>query len=146
MLNKIKTPAMEKLIHLFESNDFAIRLVGGVVRDLLCGLTPKDIDFCTDATPDEMVDIAKKQKVTTIPTGIDHGTLTFVIDGEQFEVTTLRVDEETDGRHATVKFVRNFEEVPEYQLLLKDFIDMGYNPDQDYSFEELMVALRRTGR
>ena len=110
MLNKIKTPAMEKLIHLFESNDFAIRLVGGVVRDLLCGLTPKDIDFCTDATPDEMVTIAKKQKVTTIPTGIDHGTLTFVIDEEQFEVTTLRVDEETDGRHATVKFVRNFEE------------------------------------
>lgn len=146
MLDKIKTAELEKLGQVFKNAGFEIRLVGGVVRDLLLGQTPKDIDLCTDATPDEMIKVAQDNNIHLIPTGLQHGTVTFVIGKEQYEVTTLRTDVDTDGRHATVEFVRSFEESEEYQSLLKDFTDMGYNPDQDYSFEELLSALRRTGR
>ena len=146
MFDKIKTAELEKLGQVFRDAGFEIRLVGGVVRDLLLGQNPKDIDLCTDANPFEMIEVAKKNGFYVIPTGLQHGTVTFVIDNEQFEITTLRTDVKTDGRHATVEFVRSFEESEEYQSLLKDFTDMGYNPDQDYSFEELLSALRRTGR
>lgn len=146
MFDKIKTAELEKLGQVFRDAGFEIRLVGGVVRDLIAGLTPKDIDFCTDANPTEMIALAKQHNIMVIPTGLPHGTVTFVINHEQYEVTTLRTDVDTDGRHATVEFVRNFETSDEYQSLLKDFIDMGYNPDRDYNFEELLSALRRTGR
>lgn len=109
MLESIKTPEMDKLGDMFKTAGFEIRLVGGVVRDLIAGLTPKDIDFCTDATPEEMIALAKQHNIMVIPTGLQHGTVTFVINNEQYEVTTLRTDIDTDGRHATVEFVRNFE-------------------------------------
>lgn len=109
MLESIKTPEMDKLGDMFKTAGFEIRLVGGVVRDLIAGLTPKDIDFCTDATPEEMLALANQHNIMVIPTGLQHGTVTFVINNEQYEVTTLRTDIDTDGRHATVEFVRNFE-------------------------------------
>ena len=94
---------------MFTQEGFQIRLVGGAVRDFLRGQTPKDLDFCTDATPAEMQAIAKKHGVTFVPTGIQHGTATLVINHEPFEVTTLRIDTDTDGRHAEVEFTRSFE-------------------------------------
>ena len=109
MLNKLMTPETKKLSKAFDMAGFEIRFVGGCVRDVLLGVEPKDVDFCTDATPDEMRDIAVINKFKFLPTGIDHGTATIVVDGEPFEVTTLRVDAETDGRHAKVEFTRDFE-------------------------------------
>jgi len=103
------TPETKKLSKAFDMAGFEIRFVGGCVRDVLLGVEPKDVDFCTDATPDEMRDIAVINKFKFLPTGIDHGTATIVVDGEPFEVTTLRVDAETDGRHAKVEFTRDFE-------------------------------------
>jgi tRNA nucleotidyltransferase (CCA-adding enzyme) len=94
---------------MFTQAGFEIRLVGGAVRDFLRGEEPKDLDFCTDATPDEMLAIAKANGVTFVPTGIQHGTATIVINHEPFEVTTLRIDTDTDGRHADVEFTRSFE-------------------------------------
>lgn len=94
---------------MFTQAGFEIRLVGGAVRDFLRGQEPKDLDFCTDATPDEMQAIAKAHNVTFVPTGIQHGTATLVINHEPFEVTTLRIDTDTDGRHAEVSFTRSFE-------------------------------------
>lgn len=109
MLDKLMTPETKKLMRAFDKAGFEIRFVGGCVRDALLGVVPKDVDFCTDATPDEMRDIATINKFKFLPTGVAHGTGTLVVDGEPFEVTTLRVDVDTDGRHAEVEFTRSFE-------------------------------------
>ena len=106
----IITPAIKKLDKIFKANDYEVRIVGGAVRDIALGKEPKDIDFATDATPDEMMNMLDKAKVKTVPTGIEHGTITAVIDNEPFEITTLRADKETDGRRAEVEFVRSWEE------------------------------------
>ena len=109
-IKPIITPAIKKLDKIFKDNDYEVRIVGGAVRDIALGKEPKDIDFATDATPDEMMNMLDKAKVKTVPTGIEHGTITAVIDDEPFEITTLRADKETDGRRAEVEFVRSWEE------------------------------------
>jgi tRNA nucleotidyltransferase (CCA-adding enzyme) len=103
-------PGAEKLNDAFSAAGFELRLVGGAVRDILLGETPKDFDFATDATPDEMRTVANKADFGCVATGEAHGTMTIVVDGEPFEVTTLRIDVETDGRRAEVEFTRSFEE------------------------------------
>lgn len=84
------------------------RLVGGCVRDHLIGLEPKDLDIATTATPDKVVDVFTSKGFKVIPTGIQHGTVTVVHDGEPYEITTLRTDLETDGRHAKVAYVTDW--------------------------------------
>lgn len=103
------TPNLRTLFDTFQQYGYELRIVGGAVRDFILSLEPKDIDLCTNAVPDEMIRIAKEQDLRIIPTGLQHGTVTFVINDEQFEVTTLRVDRETDGRHATVEYTTSFE-------------------------------------
>jgi tRNA nucleotidyltransferase (CCA-adding enzyme) len=95
---------------LFAKNNYEIRIVGGAVRDVALGRTPKDIDLATDATPTEMQSMFDSAGIRHIPTGIEHGTITAVIDSEPYEITTLRADKTTDGRHAEVEFVRSWEE------------------------------------
>ena len=95
---------------LFAKNGYEIRIVGGAVRDVALGKTPKDIDLATDATPTEMQAMFDSAGIRHIPTGIEHGTITAVIDNEPYEITTLRADKTTDGRHAEVEFVRSWEE------------------------------------
>ena len=106
----IITQAIRKLDKVFKKNQYEVRIVGGAVRDIALGKEPKDIDFATDATPDEMIAMLDKEGIRHIPTGIEHGTITAVIDGEDFEITTLRADTNTDGRRADVEFVRSWEE------------------------------------
>ncbi|MFH6781730.1 MULTISPECIES: CCA tRNA nucleotidyltransferase [Methylobacterium] len=84
------------------------RLVGGAVRDALLGRPVADIDLATTLLPDEVVRRAGGAGLKPVPTGIAHGTVTVVAEGEPFEVTTLREDIETDGRHAVVSFGRDF--------------------------------------
>ena len=86
------------------------RLVGGCVRDRLQNLQPKDYDIATEALPREILAIFEKSPWKTVPTGIDHGTITVVTKFGPIEVTTLRKDLETDGRHAKVAFGTSFEE------------------------------------
>jgi len=109
-IKSIITPAIRKLDKVFKKNQHEVRIVGGAVRDIALDKEPKDIDFATDATPDEMIAMLDKEGIRHIPTGIEHGTITAVIDGEDFEITTLRADTNTDGRHADVEFVRSWEE------------------------------------
>lgn len=109
-MNFLNNGNLQALMIIFENEGYEIRVVGGAVRDFLNNTVCKDIDLCTDATPDEMMAVAKKHNLHVIPTGIKHGTITFMINHEPFEVTTLRVDVETDGRHAEVEFTRSFEE------------------------------------
>jgi poly(A) polymerase len=79
-------------------------LVGGCVRNALIGASPTDIDIATDATPDRVTHLCETAGLRVVPTGIAHGTVTVVSDGDHVEVTTFRRDVETHGRHATVAF------------------------------------------
>jgi tRNA nucleotidyltransferase (CCA-adding enzyme) len=109
-VKSVITSSIKKLDKVFKSNNYELRIVGGAVRDIALGKTPKDIDLATDATPDEMIAILDKAGIKHKPTGLEHGTLTAILDSEPFEITTLRADTETDGRHAEVKFVKSWEE------------------------------------
>ena len=126
MLDKLMTPETRKLGDAFLLSGHAIHFVGGCVRDVILGITPKDVDFCTTATPDEMRDIAGKAGFKFLPTGIDHGTATLIVDNEPFEVTTLRVDAETDGRHAKVEFTRSFQVDAERRDLTINAMSMDF--------------------
>jgi poly(A) polymerase len=83
---------------------FEARAVGGVVRNALLGRPVVDIDIATPARPDQVIAAAEAAGLTAVPTGIAHGTVTVVANHVAFEVTTLREDVETHGRHATVAF------------------------------------------
>jgi poly(A) polymerase len=85
------------------------RFVGGAVRDSLLGLPPGDLDLATPHEPAEMVARLARAGIRTVPTGIAHGTVTAILaDGMPIEVTTLRRDVATDGRHATVAFTADW--------------------------------------
>ncbi|GJD34150.1 CCA tRNA nucleotidyltransferase [Methylobacterium aerolatum] len=84
------------------------RLVGGCVRDALLGVAAADIDLATTHLPEAVLRAGLAAGLKAVPTGIEHGTITLVSGGEPIEVTTLREDVETDGRHAVVRFGRDF--------------------------------------
>lgn len=81
-----------------------VRFVGGCVRDAILGLRPGDIDLATPETPDVVIRRLEKAKLKAVPTGIAHGTVTAVAPPGIFQITTLRRDVATDGRHAEVLF------------------------------------------
>jgi len=82
--------------------------VGGCVRDALLGRSVGDIDIATALRPDDVAGRLRTANIKVVPTGLAHGTVTAVVDGTPFEITTLRVDIETHGRHATVAFTDNW--------------------------------------
>ena len=84
------------------------RVVGGAVRDALAGRKVADLDLATPAAPDVVIDTLRRAGVKVVPTGLSHGTVTAVVGGRGFEVTTLRRDVETDGRHAVVAFTTDW--------------------------------------
>ncbi|HWK37330.1 MAG TPA: CCA tRNA nucleotidyltransferase, partial [Hyphomicrobium sp.] len=86
------------------------RAVGGAVRNALMGLPVKDVDIATTALPHDVTQLAKRAGLQTVPTGIDHGTVTVIAGKVPFEVTTLRRDVETFGRHARVTFSTDWRE------------------------------------
>ncbi|MCC3244050.1 CCA tRNA nucleotidyltransferase [Methylocystis sp. WRRC1] len=86
------------------------RVVGGAVRDALFGLPPHEIDLATTALPEDVLAAARDAGLKGVPTGIEHGTVTIVVAGTPFEVTTLREDVETDGRFAKVRFGGDFDQ------------------------------------
>ena len=88
---KINIPAdANELIHTLQNNGHSAYIVGGCVRDSILGRTPHDYDICTSATPSEMLEIFKDRKI--IETGLQHGTVTVVVNGEPYEITTYRID------------------------------------------------------
>ncbi len=94
---------------IFVSQGFDLWFVGGCVRDSLLGKTPKDIDLATSATPDEQIAIYRENDIRFFETGLQHGTLTVVLD-QPYEITSLRTETDHDGRHATVAFTRDLAE------------------------------------
>jgi tRNA nucleotidyltransferase/poly(A) polymerase len=98
-----------RLFGVLDSDGEEARVVGGAVRDALIGRQVGEIDIATTALPDEIVRRAGRAKIRSIPTGIDHGTVTLMVEGRPFEVTTLREDVETFGRKAKVAFGRSWD-------------------------------------
>jgi poly(A) polymerase len=104
----LSRPALRRLIAALDGDGEETRIVGGAVRNALLGRPVADVDLATTATPDTVAARAKAAGFKPVPTGIAHGTVTVVADGAPYEVTTLREDVETHGRHATVRFGRDF--------------------------------------
>ena len=102
-------PGLRRVLDALDGDGEEARIVGGAVRDWLVGRQGRsDIDIATTALPEEVIRRAKAAGLKPVPTGIEHGTVTVVANGEPFEVTTLREDVETDGRHAKVVFGRDW--------------------------------------
>lgn len=87
-----------------------VLFVGGCVRNTLLGITVKDVDLATIIKPEQVIQILKTSGFTVIPTGLQHGTVTVLAGEKHYEITTLRYDCETDGRHAVVKYTDNWVE------------------------------------
>ncbi|MDR3461553.1 MAG: CCA tRNA nucleotidyltransferase [Beijerinckiaceae bacterium] len=101
-------PGLRQILELLNENGEEARVVGGAVRNTLLGEPIHEYDIATTAVPDAVIARAKKAGLRAIPTGIAHGTVTLIAQGMPFEVTTLREDVETDGRHAVIRFGRDF--------------------------------------
>ena len=91
--------------------------VGGCARNALWNVPVADVDIATDALPEEVVKLAKRAGLRSIPTGLEHGTITIISSGIPHEVTTFRKDVDTDGRRAVVAFSKNIED----DALRRDF-------------------------
>jgi poly(A) polymerase len=100
--------SLRRALGLLNGGGEEARVVGGAARNALMGLPLSDIDIATTAVPDEVIRRAAAAGLKPVPTGIDHGTITLVINGVPFEVTTLREDVETFGRKAVVAFGRDW--------------------------------------
>ncbi len=106
----LEQPAVASVLAVLNGGGEETRIVGGAVRNLLLGEAVHDTDLATTALPPETIRRARAAGFKAVPTGLAHGTVTLVVDAFAFEVTTLRRDVATDGRHATVAFGRDFSE------------------------------------
>jgi poly(A) polymerase len=93
-----------------QGDSLETRAVGGAVRNALLGLPVTEIDLATTAEPERVMALAEEAGLKAVPTGIDHGTVTVIADGLPFEVTTLRRDVQTFGRHAKIAYTTSWEE------------------------------------
>jgi tRNA nucleotidyltransferase (CCA-adding enzyme) len=124
---KIKLPeAVEYIVNTLEAGGHEAYAVGGCVRDSLLGVEPKDWDVCTSALPEQTMESFRQHHI--IETGLKHGTVTLILDGQPFEITTYRVDGKYKDRRRpdSVKFVN----VLKRDLARRDFTisAMAYNP------------------
>lgn len=108
-----------KIARILKDAGFVTYAVGGCMRDSVMGKTPADWDMTTDASPDEMLSVFASHGIKTIPTGLKHGTVSVLLDGEIFECTTFRIDGEyADSRHpSSVEFTRDVKD----DLCRRDF-------------------------
>ena len=90
------------------SDNAELRFVGGCVRKLISGEKVDDIDLSTNLKPENVIEVLKKNNINFYETGVEHGTITAVINKRSFEITTLRKDIRTDGRHAQVEYTDNW--------------------------------------
>ena len=105
----IRDKSLQKLLGVLSAGGEGARVVGGAVRNTLLGQPVSDLDIATTCLPEETLRRAKEAGFKVVPTGIGHGTITVIAQGRPYEVTTLRADVETDGRHAEVAFGRDWQ-------------------------------------
>lgn len=118
-----------------------VRFVGGCVRDAVFGRPVKDIDLATDAEPLRVIELLGEKMIRAVPTGADHGTITAIPDQRPFEITTLRQDIATDGRHAEVGFTKDWAA----DAARRDFTINALSADRDgniYDYVDGLADLR----
>jgi poly(A) polymerase len=113
----LRSGGIAQLLSLLNGDGEEARVVGGAVRNALLGLPVEEVDVATTALPQEVIRRVEAAGGKAVPTGIDHGTVTAILDRRPFEVTTLRKDVETFGRKARVEFGRDWRE----DALRRDF-------------------------
>jgi poly(A) polymerase len=123
----LKSGPTARVLQLLDGNGEEARVIGGAVRNALLKIPTGDIDIATTALPAEVIRRAKAAGIKSVPTGIEHGTVTLVVDRQPFEVTTLREDTETFGRKARVAFGRDWVRDAER----RDFTINGMSVDAD---------------
>lgn len=101
-------PRLRRVFAAVAQDGDEIRAVGGAIRNTLLGLPVNDVDLATTAPPEIVTRRCQAKNMKVVPTGIEHGTVTVIVEGRPFEVTTLREDVETDGRRAVVVFGRDW--------------------------------------
>jgi len=106
----IDDPALQRVLALLGDGGHQALLVGGCVRNDLLGAPVSDMDIATDARPGRVIALAEQGGIKAVPTGVEHGTVTLVLNGAPFEITTFRRDIDTDGRRATVAFADDVEQ------------------------------------
>jgi poly(A) polymerase len=106
----LQQPETKRVFAALADPGIETRAVGGAVRNTLLGLPVNEIDLATTALPEKVITLARAADLKAVPTGIEHGTVTVVANGVPFEVTTLRRDVETFGRHAVVAFTEDWQE------------------------------------
>ncbi|MFD2204285.1 CCA tRNA nucleotidyltransferase [Kiloniella antarctica] len=106
----MEATATRRVMDALRAGGQDVRFVGGCVRDSLVGREIKDIDIATPDRPEVVITLLENAGIKAIPTGMDHGTITAVCNHKVFEITTLRLDVETDGRHAKVIFTDSWVE------------------------------------
>lgn len=137
-------PKLAALLQMLNPAGEETRVVGGAVRAALMGMQPADIDLATTFLPGPLMALAQAAHIRAVPTGIDHGTVTLIVGDATFEVTTLREDIATDGRHAQVRFGRSFVA----DAMRRDFTmnALSISPDgrlHDYVGGQADIAARR---
>lgn len=130
-------PGLQALLAVLQQDGEEARIAGGAVRNALLGQPVADIDIATTVEPLETIRRVEAAGMKAIPTGVDHGTITVVVDGQPYEVTTLRHDVDTDGRHATVAFGRDWTRDAER----RDFTINALYADADGRVVDLVNAL-----
>lgn len=140
----LNEPAVRQALELLNGGGEEARVVGGAVRNALLGRPVHEYDIATTATPDAVIARAEKARLRSIPTGIAHGTVTVLIQGLPFEITTLRQDVETDGRHAVIRFGRDFADDARRRDFTINALSMGLDGEvHDYTGGLDDIAARR---
>lgn len=103
-------PTVQVIAALEAARPGSARFVGGCVRNAIMGRAVDDIDIATQLEPDATLAALKAAGIRAIPTGLEHGTITAIVDHQPFEITSLRRDVETDGRRAVVAFTEDWAE------------------------------------
>jgi poly(A) polymerase len=107
---RMRDPSTLRLFAALKAGGVEARFVGGCVRNAVLGREIDDIDMAVSALPEAVMHALNAAKIKTVPTGLKHGTVTAIVEGRPYELTTLRRDVETDGRHAVVAFTDDWQE------------------------------------
>jgi len=107
---RMRDPSALRLFAALKAGGVEARFVGGCVRNAVLGRDIDDIDMAVSAPPETVMRALNAAKIKNVPTGLKHGTVTAIVEGRPYELTTLRRDVETDGRHAVVAFTDDWQE------------------------------------
>jgi poly(A) polymerase len=130
-------PETRAVVAALTADGRPVRFVGGCVRDALAGRPVSDVDLATPEPPPRVIDLLTAARIKAVPTGIEHGTVTAVVGHRPFEITTLRRDVETFGRHAVVAFTDDWRE----DAARRDFTINALSADPDGAVHDFFGGL-----